>query len=327
MKSRQLIIFATLVLLGALVGAAQPRVRTRSVTCKSRDFKPARCSVDGAVVEVRLVRQKSGSACKRGETFGFKDNHIWVSGGCAGKFDVSFRPRALAGIRQIACKSKEFKRKRCSLDRTVLGVRLVEQKSNTACVRGKSFGFKYDYIWVDKGCAGEFEVTHEVDERGVRRFDARSVGEPVRQRISCKSRDFKPKTCRADGPIQSLRLHKQKSNSPCILGETFGYRGASIWVTEGCSGEFDVVSVAASESAADTSPFFGGGTKKEKVKCRSKDFKLKTCRVDGPIETLRVSKQKSNSPCIEGKSYGFKGDTIWVDKGCYAEFKVRYRQY
>ncbi len=62
-------------------------------------------------------------------------------------------------IKQLDCRSKNFTRKECSVKGTVKAVRLLEQKSNTPCVEGDSFGFSNDYVWVDKGCEAKFEVS------------------------------------------------------------------------------------------------------------------------------------------------------------------------
>jgi hypothetical protein len=39
--------------------------------------------------DVRLVRQLSETACRRGETWGFDRRGIWVDKGCAAEFAVA----------------------------------------------------------------------------------------------------------------------------------------------------------------------------------------------------------------------------------------------
>jgi hypothetical protein len=55
--------------------------------------------------------------------------------------------------------------------------------------------------------------------------------------------------------------------------------------------------------------------------CASKDERYRECQlpVDG---RARLVKRKSDSPCIEGSSWGQKGDRVWVDRGCRATFEV-----
>ena len=37
---------------------------------------------------------------------------------------------------------------------------------------------------------------------------------------------------------------------------------------------------------------------------------------------MTVKEQRSDAPCVLGKSFGFDGSKIWVDKGCRADFYV-----
>jgi hypothetical protein len=55
--------------------------------------------------------------------------------------------------------------------------------------------------------------------------------------------------------------------------------------------------------------------------CASVDSRYRECQlpVDG---RARVVKRLSDASCIEGKSYGQRGDKVWVDEGCRARFEV-----
>jgi len=63
------------------------------------------------------------------------------------------------------------------------------------------------------------------------------------------------------------------------------------------------------------------------VTCESQDYRDATCAVPaGPVVLLR---QLSTPPgdCIEGRTWGFNSwnNTIWVNSGCRAEFRVGYQ--
>ena len=47
---------------------------------------------------------------------------------------------------------------------------------------------------------------------------------------------------RVPGQIVDVRL-RQNSNSPCVQGATFGYRGNTLWADQGCRGYFTVTFV------------------------------------------------------------------------------------
>jgi hypothetical protein len=55
--------------------------------------------------------------------------------------------------------------------------------------------------------------------------------------------------------------------------------------------------------------------------CASVDQKYRECQlpVDG---RARLVKKKSDARCIEGRDWGQRGDRVWVDNGCRANFEV-----
>jgi hypothetical protein len=67
----------------------------------------------------------------------------------------------------------------------------------------------------------------------------------------------------------------------------------------------------------------GGGSDYE-FSCASSDEHYRECQlpVDG---RARLVKQRSDAPCIEGRSWGQRGDRVWVDRGCRARFTVEPR--
>ena len=73
---------------------------------------------------------------------------------------------ALAQTQTIYCGSEDGRRNTCSVN-TRGGVRLLEQKSDARCTEGRTWGFRSNYIWVDRGCRADFEV----GDRGYRGGD------------------------------------------------------------------------------------------------------------------------------------------------------------
>jgi len=55
--------------------------------------------------------------------------------------------------------------------------------------------------------------------------------------------------------------------------------------------------------------------------CSSDDMGYHTCRV-GPNDGIRMVRQRSDSACIAGQTYGMARDGVWVDRGCRADFEV-----
>jgi hypothetical protein len=71
--------------------AGRPGGRTVSIYCASDDERRHRCQADTRF-GVRLVRQRSGSPCDYGRTWGYDDRGIWVDRGCRADFEVT-QPR------------------------------------------------------------------------------------------------------------------------------------------------------------------------------------------------------------------------------------------
>jgi Protein of unknown function (DUF3011) len=57
------------------------------------------------------------------------------------------------------------------------------------------------------------------------------------------------------------------------------------------------------------------------INCASQDGGRQFCPADtrGGVTMVR---QNSNSPCVQGQTWGWDGRGIWVDRGCRADFQV-----
>jgi hypothetical protein len=58
----------------------------------------------------------------------------------------------------IYCASDDGKRHTCAINTNGTGVRLVNQRSGSACEEGRTWGVNRSGIWVDRGCRADFEV-------------------------------------------------------------------------------------------------------------------------------------------------------------------------
>jgi hypothetical protein len=148
-----------------------------------------------------------------------------------------------ASAATIRCQSEGFEYTRCPAD-TSDGVQLTRQLSDTDCREGQTWGYDRRGIWVDKGCAAEFQFGSRSAWRDYRHAPNYSRGytrSPEGQVIRCESESFDYKRCPADtrGGVQ---LSEQLSDTECREGQNWGYDRRGIWVDEGCSGEFVVSS-------------------------------------------------------------------------------------
>jgi hypothetical protein len=83
-----------------------------------------------------------------------------VQGGCAGEFEIGYQTEAWqpgAGRHWVRCESRDYRRTMCRAD-GYRGVRLARQISRAACIEGETWGHDRSRVWVDHGCAADFEI-------------------------------------------------------------------------------------------------------------------------------------------------------------------------
>jgi len=218
-------------------------------------------------------------------------------------------------VTRVTCESRSTGREECRIPRGAR-IRLARQLSQNPCRMNDTFGTGDGYLWVDKGCRGEFEVV----EAGFRPPVPMPVtpGGPggTPRTIVCQSVGNTQRTC----PIPaggSVRLARQLTNVPCRLNVNFGTANGFLWVNQGCGGEFEVTYVGMPGENG------GGGTGlAERVTCESKGGARTECpmRTGGRVQLVR---QLSTAPCTRNGTWGAGAGVIWVTRGCRGEFEVR----
>jgi DUF3011 family protein len=241
----------------------------------------------------------------------------WVAGPSNGLCAVSVNGRILQfttgegrrttevpAVSRITCESIHADRQEC---RIAVGsqIRLVRQVSTSPCRLNDTYGQGQDYIWVDKGCRAEFEVTAP----GTGGFGDDN-GLPTVRRIICESQGAARMQCAAAGATR-VRLVRQISQNPCQENRSYGLGVGFLWVSNGCRGEFEVTTPSAA----------GSGPPVQQITCASDSGKRKECRI--PFKArVALARQLSSSPCRMDETWGVTPHAVWVTKGCRAEFTV-----
>lgn len=130
------------------------------------------------------------------------------------------------------------------------------------------------------------------------------------QRIRCESTNNRPRNCPTswNGPS---RLVRQLSDRRCVEGQNWNSQSRSIYVTAGCRGEF--APMRERPPAGDY-----------QVSCSSNNGRYTTCAWDRARGRPRLLQQLSNSPCTQGRSWGYDNrQGLWVSAGCRARFGNR----
>lgn len=174
----------------------------------------------------------------------------WVQLGLVVIALLVFSPRSLG--QTISCSSDDGKRHYCPAD-SQGRARLVQQRSQSACQEGYSWGSDDRGIWVDHGCRADFAIErghdgwnrdHDRDgdhdrDRDQDGYRGDNYGSGQGQIVSCSSDDMHRHYCPADtrGGVQ---LIKQHSDSSCRQGRSWGFNKRGIWVDHGCRADFQV---------------------------------------------------------------------------------------
>ena len=165
------------------------------------------CEADTSAGVV-LVRQSGEGNCVLGRTWGFEAKGVWVADGCRGRF--AFTDDRLT----VSCSAAAGVREVCTAN-TAAGVALV--KGSPACVKGRTWGYDGDGIWVSDGCQATFILTS-------------------RAALECGS-DGARQHCAADTSA-GVVLVRSTATAPCVLGESWGDDATGVWVDKGCRAQF-----------------------------------------------------------------------------------------
>ena len=129
------------------------------------------------------------------------------------------------------CASDDFYRHFCPVN-AYGGVEIIRQRSEAACIYGRTWGVAGDSIWVDRGCRADFAVgAGDYGYDGGNRSSVRT--------FYCSSDDFNFHGCRVN-TYGGVRLIRQRSEAPCVYGQTWGFDDRGVWVDRGCRADFAV---------------------------------------------------------------------------------------
>ena len=207
----------------------------------------------------------------------------------------------------ITCASNNGRRNFCPAD-TRGGVQLVNQRSDARCVFGQTWGFDARNIWVDRGCRADFRASYYGP--GLPSFPGYppaggSYG------IYCASNSGGRVVCPTD-VSGGVTLARQRSDSPCVYGSTWGYDRRGIWVDRGCRADFQM-------GGSNWVPPVRPGV--SVLTCSSNDGRRNFCAAN-TRSGVRLVRQRSDADCIYGQTWGNDRRQIWVDRGCRADFEV-----
>ncbi|MGC1550736.1 MAG: DUF3011 domain-containing protein [Rhodanobacter sp.] len=132
--------------------------------------------------------------------------------------------------------------------------------------------------------------------------------------VYCASNDNRGARCQTSW--RDSELSQQLSNARCIEGQTWGSDRGSVWVKNGCRGNF-----------VEARRGWGGGGRpgpgsQSNVRCESSGNRQQFCPVGIGRGGVQLVRQISGASCQQGRTWGWNPNGIWVDRGCRADFRV-----
>jgi hypothetical protein len=251
----------------------------------------------------------------------------------------------------IRCESNDGGSRECATG----GGRVVmaRQISNSACIEGRSWGYSRNGIWVSQGCRADFRLVADDryqsgeysgndngsyrgnygddDSDNDYRNSNNGYGNSNNQEVRCESTDGRTRACPMDtrGGVQLVR---KRSSSACIEGRSWGSNRGGVWVTDGCRADFrrgggydsnGGYSGYESSRGYSDNGYYGNsyGIGGQVFRCESTDGQARGCwqHTRAGVQLVRIL---SKSPCIQGRSWGYGRNGIWVTDGCRAEFRA-----
>ncbi len=121
-----------------------------------------------------------------------------------------------------------------------------------------------------------------------------------------------------------VRLSRRLSDKPCIQNRTWGYDRNGIWVSDGCRAVFEVGREDRWDRRDDRRDNRTGRdrwVRDDTFRVESSDGRYRSRNVD-TRGGVRLVRKLSDAPCIQGRTWGYDRNRIWVDRGCRAVFEV-----
>lgn len=218
----------------------------------------------------------------------------------------------------IRCESNDGRTREC--DTGGARVILERQLSRSACIEGRTWGYRRDGIWVSDGCRAEFRVTGYGGgyNDGYYGNQGSGYGNGYGSTVRCESNDGRTNRCAINGRGRA-QLVRQLSRSACIEGRTWGSDRSSVWVSQGCRADFTVDRGNYGGSYGDGWGNSGYGG--QVFRCESSDGRTRECAANTRAG-VQLVRQLSRSACIQGRTWGYGRNGIWVSDGCRAEFRT-----
>lgn len=218
-------------------------------------------------------------------------------------------PASAQGNSRVTCESWQFRPAQCPVPGIV-----DAQIANVIAgdCRPGNWGFDRNGVWVNNGCRAVFSVASRGNQGGNWGGNNGGSGQFVR----CESWQFQPARCAMD-TRRGVQIQRVIAGD-CRQGN-WGWDRSNVWVNNGCRADFVSGGGGGGNNGGGNS---GGGNwnGNQIVECNSIRYEPARCnvRVNSGVQIDRVL----GGECIQGRSWGWDRNGIWVNDGCRARFRV-----
>jgi hypothetical protein len=309
---RAAIAVAITVMIPAVAEAQAVVMKAHRITCGTTTGPRVKCLTGMKLRSVRLIRDLGAQRqCRQRTNWGFDQSTIWVDRGCQAEFEVVLsaspptQPLPEANTRRMPCGTISGAQMQCKTDGSATNVVLIRDLGGRSeCRQSFNWGFTDSFIWTNRGCRAEFEVTYPSEQPAdsTRRI---TCGTPTGARVSCS----------ASGRVSNVVLIRDLTWSRrCRQNSTWGFTESDIWADQGCKAEFEVTYRAASP-AGDA----------HRITCGTTTGAQRECKTGGEATNVVLIRDLSGrNLCRQGSNWGFTDSFIWANQGCRAQFEITY---
>ena len=303
----------------------------RVIQCGTTASFQSKCNTDGYATGVRLVRDLSGDKCRQNSTWGFTDAFVWTQEKCRGEFEITYRntspspiplptptPTPVPSTRMITCGTTSGAQVQCNTGGYATSVRLVRDRSGNRCRQNSNWGHTDSFIWANKGCYADFEVTYG----GTTPAPPLGAGTRI---ITCGTTSHTQVECKTGGYATDVRLVREHSRNRCRQNKSWGHTDSFIWANKGCRADFEVTYAGTTPTPLPRPiPGPGPAPGTRTISCGNRAGVTMSCDAFGTVASVRMLQDQSGGRCRQGFSWGYDQSSVWVKNGCWADFEVRY---
>jgi hypothetical protein len=242
-------------------------------------------------------------------------------------------PAQAQNWREVTCESWNYREASCPTPGAAR-VQLLRVRGGN-CIEGQTWIHDGNAIRVRNGCRAVFRIDTN-NGWGMGGWDPNlnnSWGDQDRVRVvRCESWNYRDARCAVPGQIRGARMLRVIAGD-CRDGQTWRWNRNSITVRNGCRADFEVLLGVAGWQGGNQGGGFGGsggswqggnqggGFQGEtRVNCESWNYKQAQCPIPAG-RRVRLERVIAGN-CVQGRTWGFERNFIWVNGGCRATFSI-----